>query len=47
MYSSDNHFIDPKIYLNFIFTLILSSILSLDFKSQLHVMFLAHSIFNY
>ena len=31
--------VDPKICLNFIFTLILSPILSLLFKSQLHLMF--------
>ena len=38
---------DPKIYPNFIFTLISSLILCLDFKSQLCVMFLVHSLFNY
>ena len=43
-----NHWIgvDPKICPNFIFTLILSPILSLDFKSQLHVIFFTHSTFN-
>ena len=40
-------FVDPKICVNFISTLTLSPILSLDFKSQLQVMFLAHSLFNY
>ena len=42
-----NIFIDPKIYLNFIFILILSQILSLNFKSQLHMIFFTHLLFNY
>ena len=38
--------INPKIYLNFIFILTLSPILSLDFKSQLHMFFLpTHHLF--
>ena len=40
-------FVNLKICHNFIFTLILSSILSLVFKSRLHLIFLAHSPFNY
>ena len=38
--------VDPKICHNFIFILILSSILSLNFKSQLHVIFFTHLPFN-
>ena len=42
-----NIFIDHKIYLNFIFILIWSQILSLNFKSQLHMIFFTHLLFNY